>query len=273
MAEAAVKQQKVILFPSVIEDFDKQQITYTASKNYDINRYEAKNGTVEPIRNKEDIKRIADYFWNRKEYRNWCLFIVGIHSAFRASDLLRLKVSDVAVIGDDCKLKVKDNLLIHLKEKKTGKYRDVVLSSSVAKNIQTYLDISKVKYDAWLFPSDKSSGKMSMRTNGGISIGKNGNVYQHEAQPKKAGEPLDVDSFGRIMRRVQKDLNLPYKLGTHSCRKTFGYWFMKQNQDDAFALAWLMKMLNHSSQAMTLHYIGLTKDDENEFYNSVDYGV
>ena len=172
-----------------------------------------------------------------------------------------------------CQVKVKDNLLIHLKEKKTGKYRDVVLPSSVAKNIQAYLDISKLKYDAWLFPSDKSSGKMSMRTNGGISIGKNGNVYQHEAQPKKAGEPLDVDSFGRIMRRVQKDLNLPYKLGTHSCRKTFGYWFMKQNQDDSFALAWLMKMLNHSSQAMTLHYIGLTKDNENEFYNSVDYGV
>ena len=139
MAEAALKQQNIIMFPVATEDSDTQKITYTASKNYDINRYEAKNGTVDPIRSKEDIKRIAEYFWNRKEYRNWCLFIVGIHSAFRASDLLRLKVSDVAVIGDDCKLKVKDNLLVHLKEKKTGKYRDVVLPNSVAKNIQIYL--------------------------------------------------------------------------------------------------------------------------------------
>ena len=48
-------------------------------------------GEKAAIESKEDIKRIAEYFWNRKEYRNWCLFIVGIHSAFRASDLLRLK--------------------------------------------------------------------------------------------------------------------------------------------------------------------------------------
>ena len=109
---------------------------------------------------------------------------------------------------------------------------------------------------------------------GGTSISqKTGIMYAHEAAPKVAGDPLDVDSFGRIMRKVQKDMNLPYNLGTHSCRKTFGYQFMMQHRDDVMALAWLQHSYNHSSQAITLHYIGLDSEVDELYYSGINYGV
>ena len=98
-------------------------------------------------------------------------------------------------------------------------------------------------------------------------------MYTHEANPKVAGDPLDVDSFGRIMKKVQKDMDLPYNLGTHSCRKTFGYQFMVQHRNDVMALAWLQHALNHSSQAITLHYIGLDSEVDERYYSGINYGV
>ena len=41
-------------------------------------------------------------------------------------------------------------------------------------------------------------------------------------------------------------------------RKTFSYFFLKQNQGD---IVTLMKILNHSSQAVTLRYAGIEEED------------
>ena len=87
------------------------------------------------------------------------------------------------------------------------------------------------------------------------------------------GDPLDVDSFGRIMRQVGKELDLPVQLGSHSCRKTFGYQFIASHPNDVKALAWLQHSLNHSSQAITLRYIGLDEEVDDEYYSGIDYGV
>lgn len=272
-ASVAEKIDNFIEFPELSQQ-SSSEMKLSRAKNYDYERHEGRNGTVDPIRNKEDIKRIADYFWGKGEYRNWCLFIVGINTAYRASDLLRLKVSDIADCELNGQLHIKKKASLRIKEKKTQKYRSVEISPKVIRYIEIYLQNNPLHYEDWLFPSDKSSGKNSFRTNGGVSVGeKSGKFYLHEAQPKKAGDPLDVDSFGKIMRRAQKDLGLTYRLGTHSCRKTFGYWFMQENKGDAYALAWLQKALNHSSQAITLKYIGLAAEDDKRFYESVDYGM
>lgn len=61
---------------------------HNQAKNYNIKRKEACNGTVQPIKDVEDIKRISEYFWNRGMYRDWCLFNVGVCIPFEACDLL-----------------------------------------------------------------------------------------------------------------------------------------------------------------------------------------
>lgn len=242
-------------------------------RNYSIKRDEAVNGTVQPIKDKNDIRRISEYFWIKQQYRNWCLFNLGCCVGLRASDLLRLKVSDFTATDMNGDLVVDYNTRIRIKEKKTGKYRVFRVPESALKVVDSYIKITGLSYNDWMFPSRQGSWGNSLRTNGGVIISSSGVLRKHETAPKVAGDPLDVDSFARIMRQVQRELNLPYKLGSHSCRKTFGYQFMIQHQHDAMALSALQEMLNHSSQTATLHYIGLDDQVKDLYFSQIDYGV
>ncbi|WP_419865699.1 tyrosine-type recombinase/integrase [Bacillus dakarensis] len=56
------------------------------------------------------------------------------------------------------------------------------------------------------------------------------------------------------------------RIGTHSLRKTFGYFAYQQGID----LAMIQKLLNHSSQAETLRYIGITQEQMDEVVLRLD---
>jgi integrase len=73
--------------------------------------------TVQPIIDKKVIERIKDHL--KDHPRNYALFVTGINTAFRASDLLTLKVGDVR--GDT----------IRRREIKTGKVREFYLNGAV----------------------------------------------------------------------------------------------------------------------------------------------
>ncbi|WP_338736672.1 tyrosine-type recombinase/integrase [Sporomusa sphaeroides] len=64
---------------------------------------------VEPIRSKEQINAIKCYLRNHN-LRNYLLFVLGINSGLRISDLLSLTIEDVKEV---------DRII--LREKKTGK--------------------------------------------------------------------------------------------------------------------------------------------------------
>lgn len=49
------------------------------------------------------------------------MFNVGVTTGYRASDLLRIKVSDVAAQSIDGTIRVLDDAEVRIKEKKTGK--------------------------------------------------------------------------------------------------------------------------------------------------------
>lgn len=56
-------------------------------------------------------------------------------------------------------------------------------------------------------------------------------------------------------------------MGTHTLRKTFGYWYYKQFKDTAM----LQELFSHSSLSIILKYIGINRDKidnttTNEFY-------
>jgi len=50
---------------------------------------------TEPIRDKKQTAALALYFKNKGQYRNFTLVIMGLYTALRISDLLRLKWKDV----------------------------------------------------------------------------------------------------------------------------------------------------------------------------------
>lgn len=46
-------------------------------------------------------------------------------------------------------------------------------------------------------------------------------------------------------------------IGTHTLRKTFGYFHYKRYKD----VALLQQLFNHASPSITLRYIGITQDE------------
>lgn len=90
---------------------------------------------------------------------------------------------------------------------------------------------------------------------------------------KRDKEPLFKSYWGRrysritayyMIRNACAEVGLEEKIGTHSMRKTFGYHHYKQFKD----IAILQKIFNHSSQMITMRYIGIEQDQIDYSYNN-----
>ena len=99
---------------------------------------------VQPIRDLKKIETIKKLL-RQQNLRDYCLFVVGINSGLRISDLLKLRVSDVYENG-----KPKDR--IRLREKKTNKFKDFPLSANAKSALKEYL---KTRYHT----ADQKSSK------------------------------------------------------------------------------------------------------------------
>ena len=64
-----------------------------------------------------------------------------------------------------------------------------------------------------------------------------------------------------------KKVGISERVGTHTMRKTFGYHHYQQFHDAVI----LQKIFNHSSQRITLIYIGVEQDEIDASYNSFTY--
>ncbi|WP_027937017.1 tyrosine-type recombinase/integrase, partial [Anaeroarcus burkinensis] len=82
---------------------------------------------VEPIRNKKQITALKSYL-RGQNIRDYLLFVLGINSGLRISDLLTLTVEEV-----------QNQERIRIREQKTGKMKDFPLSETCKKAIQEYL--------------------------------------------------------------------------------------------------------------------------------------
>lgn len=78
---------------------------------------------VQPIRDKEIIQEIKEFYKKQNE-RNYILFLLGINTGFRISDILRLRVRDV------------EGWNIVIREKKTRKIKDVKMPSELKRAIR-----------------------------------------------------------------------------------------------------------------------------------------
>ena len=79
--------------------------------------------TTQPIRNKQQIKALAEYYLHKGELRNHVLIVLGIHTALRISDLLNLRWEDVYDFEQN---QVRRS--IALTEQKTGKTKTIAMN-------------------------------------------------------------------------------------------------------------------------------------------------
>lgn len=69
-------------------------------------------------------------------------------------------------------------------------------------------------------------------------------------------KPITRQAASDVMKDLKKAFNLR-DFNNHSLRKSFGYWYFKQNKDVYF----LMKLFGHKTQEQTLDYIGILEDE------------
>ena len=191
---------------------------------------------TDSVKTLEEIEKIKKYFLDRKEYRNYCLFIIGITTVYRCGDLLSLKFSDF--FNKDYSWKRE----IDIVEQKTKKRRKMPISENIKNALSLYTrQIRYFDFDEYVFKSRK---------------GKN--------------EPIGLSPMRNIFNKMAIDLGLPYHCSTHFLRKTFAYWFLKIHKNDMTALATLQDILNHSSEKMTLKYCGIEKERKEQMIRDLE---
>lgn len=99
---------------------------------------------VQPIRDPELIRAIKHYFKSKSE-RNYMLFVTGINSGLRISDILPLRVSDTK------------QSYFNIKEIKTNKQKRIEMTPALKRELRTYID-GKEDYE-FLFKSREGVNK------------------------------------------------------------------------------------------------------------------
>jgi len=130
-------------------------------------------------------------------------------------------------ISDTLKLKVKDvrnKNYIELYEQKTKKFKKFPITSSYKSDLDDFIEGKDD--EEWLFTS------------------------------RRGGKPITRIQAYRIIQEACIEAGITEKIGTHTLRKTFGYHFYQEYKD----IGLLQYIFNHSSQKITLLYIGITQD-------------
>ena len=171
-----------------------------------------KKHIAEPIKSKKDIKAVEQYLKAHNE-RDYVLWILGVNSGLRVSDIVGLNVSDVV-----------DKTHITIIEKKTQKRKSFYINNKLKRVLKPF--IKDRDFNEPLF------------------LG-------------KQGKRLNQRQVYRFLTTACQVLGIKAKVSTHTMRRTFGYHHYQQYKDAVI----LQKIFNHSSQRITLTYIGVDQDE------------
>ncbi|WP_353895180.1 tyrosine-type recombinase/integrase [Pediococcus pentosaceus] len=162
------------------------------------------------------------------------MFQVGKSTLLRVSDVMTLKKSDIYNPDGS----VKNTAFIY--DKKTGKANTLYLKP-VQQDLLQYHDwlVQENINSEWLFPS----------------------TAHHNRH-------ITEKHFYKVMAHVDDLLGINY-LGTHTMRKTGAYRVYTQSN---YNIGLVMHLLNHSSEAMTLTYLGLDQANRETMLDQIDFG-
>lgn len=179
---------------------------------------------VDPIRSEKDVRNIKKLLADKP--RDLCIFVLGINTNLRASDITRITVGQVRYL--------QPGQHFTIKERKTGKERNITLNKPVHEAIQNLLKtIPNAGDTAPLF------------------------------QSRKGKQALCVPYLNALVKGWCRQLNLRGNFGSHTLRKTFGFIHRTVFNTD---LPTLVTLFNHSSQKQTLAYLGIQESDIRDAY-------
>ena len=180
---------------------------------------------VQPIRDKENIEQMKEEL-KKRGTRDYIMFLVGINTGLRISDIVKLNRNDVR---DE-----KNNMRTHITiiETKTKKIKKFPICNDLYIELEKYTRF--MRQGEYLFKSQGHTNR-----------------------------PITTTQAYRIIKSCANNIGIK-EVGTHTMRKSFGYFHYKQFHD----VAMLQEIFNHSSPSITLKYIGIEQDEiDQSYYN------
>lgn len=206
---------------------------------------------VYAFKTKEEIEKMINVFNKHIEeshtecqrkiaYRNKLLFIVGINVGLRASDLRNLKWSFFIDFNTG---EVKEYYLFQpIKQRKSNKFVKVYFNNTVKKAINNYISEYPVEKDGYVFFS------------------------------RKRDDSISIQMLWKIIKDTAYEAGIKQNIGSHSLRKSFGYWTWHNADDKNKALVILQQIFNHSSTQVTAKYIGILDTEIKDMFDSIELG-
>lgn len=190
---------------------------------------------VNAIKDMKKVNALLKYLKGSSD-RDYLLCKFQLNTGLRISDVVSIKVSDLM----SAKRRFKEHLAVN--EVKTSKDKLVKINDELKDTIKEYVIKYDLKENDYLFKSKKFDEHGNQRY---IT------VTQAYRILKEAADSVGIDNFG-----------------THSLRKTWGYFTYKASKHN---IGLLMSMFNHSAPSITLRYIGIDQDAKDEMYSYVQF--
>lgn len=171
-----------------------------------------------------ELNKLLKYLSRNQLWTYYIMVRLGVSTALRFGDLSGLKWEDV--IGKN---------VIIIKEKKTGKIREVPLGMELRQILQaTYFNLGKPELSRQIIP---------------ITI-------------RGVNKQIKVLAYRAGIRKK--------RVSTHSLRKTFGREVWRRNGYSDASLIRLSQLFNHSSTSITRIYLDITREEVQDMYDIDD---
>jgi integrase len=187
---------------------------------------------VEPIRDPKKIAALKQYLLGGKNIRNYTLVVLGLNSALRISDILKLTWEAVYDFTDD-----EFRTHVYLREMKTDKSKKLTLNNSATKALALLKNSIDCRPNDYIFMSREGDNR-----------------------------PITRIMALKIVKSASEAVGIKERIGCHSLRKTFGYHSWKKG----VPLPLLCELFNHSTQQVTKRYLGIIQDDLDAVYRLIE---
>lgn len=179
----------------------------------------------------QEVNQVLNQFHRRdpNHLRDRALFVVGVYTGFRASELLSLRVRDVQQYG--C---IKDVIEVsrkHMKGKRQS--RQIIVHKFVREALRRLLR----HYEE-----------------SGVTITPETPVFLSREGTQHA---ISYVRFWQLLKSAFERAKLAGKLACHSLRKTFSRLFLEKSNDNILGL---MRLLGHTSPQVTLSYCSFSDE-------------
>lgn len=199
--------------------------------------------------------------YKRSRVKLYVYYIMSLNLGLRVSDMLCLKFGNIIksinlekneiIFRDEIGVNEDDGIL----ETKTRNSRDirknrhVSINDTVKKSILFYLEnYNDITLDDFIFQNDSVNSNLENKA-------------------------MTLHAINKSLKAFDNRSGLCLGLNSHSLRRSFSWNYYNSHGNSHDSLLELQTILGHSSMAITMKYIGITKDMINEGYNTNNIGM